>query len=362
MKQNKNTKTKKDYITVEQDNDIFPKFRSDRQRISSVSNNYRDMSIADAFATYYGTKKTKLEDDFYNNVVVMNLNQVYLGTIKSLEKGDITFEIPGVNELIVCQENLNAHLDALRNYALNHNNTMYFEVREIKNDKIYVSVLNAYYKIWEWRMTQAASQRNPVKVHINSLVKGGYSCTAKIDELNELLGTDAYVCNVFIPGSHIILNIEDDFEKWLDQDVMIIPDKFVDFRVDRFNRQIEKSLIGSRKKYLQMKGEQNLFELYQRHQLATKLGNGDTTIELTGKVTGIINSAKKTGVFIELEDQFITGLMPLANASELVNYRPGEQLKVTIKEFEVLEGQQPFVVDKNNKVKRCNTRIVFDVA
>lgn len=350
-------------ITNLQNNEIFPVFESERDRLKYISNNYNDLSIADAFSKYYNKKKVKNIDPSVNNVITMEVGQVYLGNIKDLEKGNITFELPGVNEEIICHENLNNHLDALRNYAMNHNNTMYFEVREIQNDKVYVSILNGYYKIWEHKILNAAQQKIPVKVHINSLVKGGYSCVTKIDELNNLLGTDSYVCNVFIPGSHIILNIETDFEKWLDKDVYIIPDKFVDFKVDRFTKQIEKSLIGSRKKWLQQKGEENIYMLWKNHQLAEKLGGNSNNIVLDGKVTGIINSSNKTGVFIEIPDKFITGLMPLEDASDLVNYRPGEDIKVKIKEFETIEGAQPFVLDKDGStLRKCNTRIVFDVA
>lgn len=363
MKQNKNTKKEDKLITNSQNNDIFPKFTSERDRISYVSQNYKDMSISDAFARYYNVKKSKDVNPAFNNVITMEIGQVYLGNIKNLEKGDITFELPGVNEEIICMENLNNNLDALRNYALNHNNTMYFEVRDINKDKVYVSVLNGYYKIWEHRMQTNALQRIPIKVHINNLIKGGYSCTTKIDELNQLLGVDTYVCNVFIPGSHIVLNIENDFEKWLDKDVQIIPDKFVDFKVDKFNKLVEKSLIGSRKKFLQAIGEQNIYDLYQKHQLAQKLTGKTDSIKLSGKVTGIINSTKKTGIFVEIDDRYITGLLPIEDASELVNYQPGSPIEVIIKEFETPEGVAPFIMSKDNKtLKKCNTRLVFEVA
>ena len=360
MKKDKNTP---DSITKDQTNEIFPKFKSEKERISKISNDYKDISIADAFTKFYNKKRVKNVNPSVNDVITMEVGQVYLGNIKDIEKGNITFDLPGVNEEIICYENLNPYIDAIRNYALTHNNTMYFEVREIKQDKVLVSVLNGYYKIWEHRILSYAQQKNPIKVHINNLVKGGYSCTTKIDEINNLLGVDAYICNVFIPGSHIILNIENDFEKWIDQDVYIIPDKFIDFRLDKINKQVEKSLIGSRKKYLQLKGEENIYKLWQKYQLAAKLNGNPDDITLEGKVTGIINSTNKTGVFIEIPDMYITGLMPVANSTELVNFRPGDNIMVKIREFETQEGMQPFVTDKNGtELRKCNTRIVFDVA
>ena len=80
-----------------------------------------------------------------------------------------------------------------------------------------------------------------------------------------------------------------------------------------------------------------------------------------GTVTGIINSNKKTGIFVELNGLYITGLMPI-DSSELLDFKPGDQIKVKVKEFEVQEGKEPFVLNKSNKVTFANTRCVFELA
>jgi molybdopterin-binding protein len=80
-----------------------------------------------------------------------------------------------------------------------------------------------------------------------------------------------------------------------------------------------------------------------------------------GTVTGIINSATKTGIFVELNDKYITGLMPI-DAMDLLDYKPGDQIKVSVKEFEIQEGKEPFVLNKSNKVTFVNTRCVFELA
>ena len=89
------------------------------------------------------------------------------------------------------------------------------------------------------------------------------------------------------------------------------------------------------------------------------MGNFDKP-SYEGTVTGIINSNKKTGVFVELDGKYITGLLPL-EASDLLNYKPGDSVIVKVAEFEVQPEKEPFVIGKNNKVIKCHTRPVFEL-
>lgn len=51
-------------------------------------------------------------------------------------------------------------------------------------------------------------------------------------------------------------------------------------------------------------------------------------------MTGIINSGKKTGVFVELDGMYMTGLMP-NEQMDLMNFKPGDAVNVYAKEFEI---------------------------
>ena len=117
--------------------------------------------------------------------------------------------------------------------------------------------------------------------------------------------------------------------------------------------------MRKRKRVLQIQGMVAMYEIYNRAQLG-KIDNVKYTPEVfNGVVTGVINSNKKTGVFIELPEHNITGLMPV-NSSDLVNYRPGQDINVYISEFEIQEGKEPFVINKKtNRVLKCNVRPVF---
>jgi hypothetical protein len=58
---------------------------------------------------------------------------------------------------------------------------------------------------------------------------------------------------------------------------------------------------------------------------------------------------------------FITGLAPI-DAVDLLDYKPGDNVKVKIKEFEIQEGKEPFVFNKKNRLVKCNIRPVFEIA
>lgn len=342
--------------------DMFSTFKNDRERIKYMSRAYKNMSIAKAFAVYYGLSidnSIKTAEDV-NNITNIVIGNVYLGSVKDFDKNILTFTIPGVKEELISQDNFNNCMDEVRNYLMNHDNKLLFEVREKRNGKYIVSVVQGYYRYWLKTVEQMIEREESLTVHIDSLVNGGYICHTDIWPINQLTGKN-YTSSVFIPGSHIVLNIEHDFNKWLDQDVQIIPQKFVDFRTNRFTGEVEKSLVCSRKRVLQIEGNQNLNAIYARYLLGQKDDVKYTPEIFNGVVTGIINSAKKTGVFIEIPNQSITGLMPI-DASKLCDYRVGNAVDVRIKEFEVQEGKEPFVLNKKGKVIKCNTRPVFELA
>jgi ribosomal protein S1 len=343
-------------------------FADDKERIKYISQHYGNMSIAKAFSVYYGLEldnETKSNRNV-NTVNVIELGKIYTGTVKEFTKSIMTFDIPGVKEEIICKEPFATCMDSIRNYLLTHDNKLIFEVREKDHDKYYVSVINAYYKAWENLIKKAIEHEDGIEVHIDELVRGGYVCHTNITTLCELTGKN-YTSSVFIPGSHIVLNIERDFEKWIGEDVVIVPQKFVEFKKDLKTGLTENSLVGSRKRVLQILGMKNMYDIYNEYQTIYKLASiskkneGIAYPSYKGTVTGIINSNKKTGIFIELNDMYITGLLPI-DSSELLDYHPGDEIDVKVAEFEVQEGKEPFIVNKKNQLVKCNVRPVFELA
>ena len=339
---------------------MFSKYTDDRERLKYMHDNYKNMSIVDAFNAFYNIDDNTSTSKEVNSVITIELGKCYWGTVESIDKNGIKFTIPGVKDQIVSKENFEDCISSVQAYLAQHSNQLRFEVRSKRNGVYYVSVINAYYKLWYEMIEKSMKHSEPIDVHIDSLTKGGYLCHTEITPLNQLTGKN-YTSSVFIPGSNIVLNIERDFTRWIDHNVSIIPQKFVKFR--QVGDSEETSLVGSRKAYLQQLGMKYLYDIYNQEQNVMKLASEmNVTYEkpvFEGTVTGIINSNNKTGIFVELNDKYITGLMPI-DASELLDYKPGDQINVIVKEFEVQEGKTPFVLNKKNQVIFANTRCVFE--
>lgn len=339
-------------------------FSNERDRIRYMTNNYSALSIGESFKKFYdiATDVDYSKNDVAAEVPEIEIGQCYVAFVKEIDKHGITFDLPGVKDEIICKENFTGCMDYVQNYLLNHDNKLIFECRAYEKGKYIVSVINGMYKLWRHGIEDAIYKKNAIEVHIDELTlnqsgKGGYMGHTVISTLKELTGKE-YTHSVFIPGSQIVLNIENDFERWIGEDILVIPQKFVEFRTNYYEGVVENSLVGSRKLLLQMKGNINLFEIYNRY-LLTQSDNFKAEPEnFKGHVTGIINSGKKTGVFVELDGMYITGLMPI-DKMDLINFKPGDEVTVYPLEFEIKEGQEPFVTNKKGDIIRCNTRVVF---
>lgn len=368
-------KKKNNFIKNTDVEDIFESpFLSEIDRLHKLSENYKDVDIVKAFSIYYGIEYTSSMKNLsgVDAVDALKIGQVYTGTVKSFAKGIIDFEPIGAKEFnIVCNESFSGCVDAVQNYLMNHDNKLLFEVRDRKNDVYTVSVINAYYKAWLSQIEKAINHEDFIDVHIEELVNGGYVGSTLITPLYELTGKN-YTSRIFVPGSHIVLNIERNFDKWVGQDVKIVPQKFIEYKKDFRNGLVENCLVGSRKRVLQIIGNNNIYEMYNNFETAKKLAEVADRTELIrpiyqGTVTGIINSNGKTGIFIELDDKYITGLMPI-DSYDLLDYKPGDVVEVCIKEFEIKKGKEPFIFtkrgenDKNGRILRTNVRVVFEKA
>lgn len=336
----------------------FPYFCNDHDRLKYMKETYSKFDLDKAFAIYYNEKvseKTKKLCKTIGNVITLEVGKIVEATVTKMDKNGIEFYIPGVKEEIISKENLTEFEEAISVYLLRHNNKLSVEVRDFKHGSWRVSVMNAYYRIWKNAIDKAIKNEDGIKVHVNSLTRGGYICTTPIWTLQELTGKE-YESTVFVPGSQIVLNVETDFEKWLDHDLVVVPQNFGKFR-KASGAPLEDSIVASRKRCLQKIGIANLYDLYQKHLLASKFNNEDVITTFDAKVTGIINSNNKTGIFVELEEKSVVGMVPVTS-DELLDYVPGQSVKVAIEKFEVGEDKEPFVI-KNNKIVKCYTKPIF---
>ena len=336
----------------------FPVFNSERERLRYMKDNYGGFDIVKAFSLYYNenvnVKKTSGENVF--NVTTLEIGKVVEAGVKEWnEDGSLVFYVPGVKEEIVTNERFEHSNLHFQQYLNAHDGKLFIEVRETKRGRWIVSVLNAYYKIWRKSIEQAIKREDGMHVHINSLTKGGYLCSTPIWQLQNLTGENYTVC-CFIPGSQIIMSVETDFDKWVGQDVVCVPQKFGTFRAAA-GAKMEDSIICSRKRALQKTGIQNLYEMYTTKKLKDSLDSSTGAMTYTGKVTGIINSNNKTGVFVEIDGLYVVGMIPV-DADALVNYVPGEHVNVELTGFGTVEGQEPFII-KNDRIVKCVAKPVF---
>lgn len=340
----------------------FPYFCNEHDRLKYMKEKYGEMPLDKAFSVYYNEKLTSEQKKMFksvSNVVILEVGKIVEATVIKMDKNGIEFTIPGVKEEIISKENLTDVEEALSVYLLKHHNKLSVEVREFKHGTWRVSVLNAYYRIWRNAIETAIKNEDGISVHVNSLTKGGYICSTPIWTLQELTGKE-YESTVFVPGSQIVLNVETDFEQWVDQDIVVVPQNFGKFR-KASGAPLEDSIVASRKRCLQKIGITNLYDMYQHHLLANKFNGEDgQSMTFEAKVTGIINSNNKTGIFVEIEDKSVVGMIPVSS-DELLDYMPGQNVKVELEKFEVAEDKEPFVI-KNNKIVKCYTKPIFKIA
>jgi ribosomal protein S1 len=133
----------------------------------------------------------------------------------------------------------------------------------------------------------------------------------------------------FIPGSQIALNIESDFEKWDGKDV----DAFITNLSVRPGT-TDTTVACSAKEYLRFKGNLRAIEMFKDYTEDNKSWKEQLKKVYNGNITGICSSRSKTGVFVEIPEIGITGMVPM-DKGELTKYHPGD-CKVKIVGFDEL--------------------------
>ena len=87
-------------------------------------------------------------------------------------------------------------------------------------------------------------------------------------------------------------------------------------------------------------------------------------------MTGIINSSKKCGVFIEIPALNVTGMVS-TKPEDLVNYKPRDEVKVKLTGFDEemffnqgvgqMQHVDPYVIT-DGKLEKCNLKPILQFA
>lgn len=308
-------------------------FKTDRDRLKHNKVAFTNMSIAQAFAAVY--KDIKITDELVGNDVPaeVKVGQIIPLKIQSISKtGGVVFDSGVYKENFATRNNL-AHFEKFSKFLpLEPVRARVIETSpKVTMVDLYGPMLDEFIlpraqAPWTQNLLEPSSIQT-IRVKSLQLVRGGYLGQAVIPNLSEWLGED-FVVDAFIPGSQIVLNTTDDFEQYNGAEV----DAFIMSYAPKPNGN-GMSLVCSVKNYIKHLGNLVLMKLHEMW-----CDDGDdwkewSAKEFPGIITGTINSSKKCGVFVEIPELNITGMVPVP-AEELVQYKDRTAVTVKISNLE----------------------------
>lgn len=336
----------------------FPYFNSEKERLRYMKDNYSHMTVGESFAKYFKLKNSP----GVNSGIDVAVDEISVGsiikvTVESIHDGVISATYSACKGDIVVSDNLLSHENHFKHYLVDHDNQVEVMVKGIKDNLVVVSIKDACYRRWEEDIDDAIRTHKAIQVHIDKLFKSGYICSTLVYTLYDMFGVEKYE-QAFIPGSLIVANIERDFTRWVGQDVIAVPQSATTFK-EETNSKPTRSIICSRKEALQQQANVNMYNIFQTSKLADKF-NSDNYGVFSGEVSGKINTDRKIGIFVELEDKYITGLYT-CDLETYNKYQIGDKVEVKITQFEKKDNVKDEFVIKDNKIIKCNIRPVFEI-
>ena len=340
----------------------WPEFKTEKERIRVYSKRYANVSISEAMC---GIKEETI------NIPQLPVTPVVNGICKArITKHGNYVSVHGLSakEQVICRNNL-------KRYTNMEMTDREIDVKVVAIDKlrqtITIDVLQPLFENWINSIMEDKTIQYNVKapkiVSVSNLRlgNGGFIGKAEIPAISEFIGEPYYV-DAFIPGSQIVLNIENDFERWNGATV----DTFVAGYTTHPDSVNQMSLICSRKALLNFSGNLTKIELYGDYCTQGKKWKAFTKSSFIGTVTGVINSSKKCGVFVELPLFNITGMINM-EPERLVEFKAGDEVSVRITDFEqMLEydpstgnmvHQEPYKIE-NGCLKSCILKPVLELA
>lgn len=349
----------------------WPEFTSERERIKRNSSLFKDIDCSKAFSLYYGirVKKVKETDSAYREVKPGDLIELRL---LDVNKKTSIFDTGAFKENIVSAVNLFQYAK-FKSGKWRKNMKVLCKVTAKEADKITVDPLAPLFDKWiKERLENIPNQYHlkedrSIKVsNLRLINNAGFQGDVRVDPVSDFCGQDVCI-KAFIPGSQIVLNIERDFPRWEGQTVNAFITNYIERKDARGDRM---SLICSAKEYLKFQGDKNKIDIFNLYCLNDEDWKKVTDTVFDGTVTGIINSSKKQGVFVEIPKLNITGMIEMKSA-DLVHYHPGDQLRVSIKRIDEpmyyneiadqMQHSKPYVIE-DDILRKCSLRFVFQLA
>lgn len=339
----------------------WPKFNSDRERIRMYSKLYKDKSISEAFSNVYNVSVGEISESANNTPSELKVGDEIMLNILSITKNHVEFDVGNYKAQIRSSVNLHKYERFKHNIPTD---PIKVQVMDIQKDKVTVDPLaptiNDYLNpiLRNKNVQKIIGNPQTVRVKDLQLTKGGFTGKAILSPVSKFVGEE-YTVDVFIPGSQIVLNITDNFEQFVGKEV----DTFI---VNYINKPGSNSLslVASAKELIKFNGECKLIEMFKAWCEESEYWNKIKETSYKGRVTGVINSSKKCGVFVEIPELSMTGLVPI-EPDKLVNYKTNSEIEVKItgfdeeKKYNALTKQmihvEPYIIENGYLVK-CNLK------
>lgn len=355
---------------MKQNDFIWPEIASDVERIKRNTEKYKNMDIREAFQDAYGIKIKKSRKKDANQMYYdVQPGDVIPLKITHIDKKSVTFDQSLFKEVIVSAVNLYQYKRFKKNTP---KETINCKVISKADNKIVVDPLAPMFDEWlNEKLSNISNQYNlkkdcSVEVRNLNLIRGGFSGDIRVDNVSDFCGQDIML-KAFIPGSQIVLNIESDFERWNGKSVRAFVTNYMKSTTMTGPSKDRMSLICSAKEYLKFLGDKTKMEFFNEYCLESDRWNEILNTTWNGLVTGIINSSKKQGVFVEIPTLNITGMIEMPS-SKLNHYHPGQNVDVMLDYIEEPVEWNPNVEQMQHKpafiieddiLKKCNLRFVF---
>lgn len=207
---------------------------------------------------------------------------------------------------------------------------------------------------------QKTYEGRAIEVRNLQLVKGGYKGKAILYPFRESNVSVEY--NAFIPGSHIELNAITDFESYNGKTVYGF--------VYGYKPENTHKLIISCREYQKHLGQVGLMDIYDKWCDNKKPWKEFSKKVFKGRITGVMNSSKVKGVYVEVPELKISFLQPLDTTEQILSYRFNQEVEVAFKGFEnqtkydELSGQSQIKIPfewKNGVLDKINVTPILEL-
>ncbi len=321
-------------------NTEWPEYNTDRERIKANNKKYRNVPINKMFEDAYDIK-IDLNEECIERInhtpESARVGNTLNVTVQSITKNGTILDCTNLKQTLSSSVNLYKY-DLFKKYV--PQGVIRAKVVKVDNNRVTADPISPLFDEWINPITNNpktqynTAEKKTTKVKNLKLTYDkmgkprGFIGQAVIPTVSDFVGEE-YTIDAFIPGSQIVLNIETDFHQWEGKEV----DTFISSYNPQKSNPGQMSLICSAKDYLKFQGDLNLIELFKKWCDADSEWDKISHTPMTGVVTGVLSSAKKQGVFVEIPELKITGMVPMPT-SKLVDYHPGDEVDVYLKGIE----------------------------